>query len=654
MADALHFAWVTEGEAFDPGLHARADEAIRALAIEAEEGTAPRARVTVVNAGHALSGPGGERFVHLSTTLDGAVIPLFHGVLAEAPEGMAGAFLTLLFDSRFGDMDAKTAAALAPYKVAPAYDPLFVAEGEEDDPAEILDGWFASLTVDRLTGAVGVSDGLEGRQSLTFGPDRLAEGSVDLTNPDRRPLAWVEGTLDARWTQRGGGVADLGALIAKEAGGALVTLSPPEDFADGWPKAGSAIGGDSGYRVLESALITQAPPALEEEITANPFARFTENDRVVTIAAGRGLGTQGTFDFGPTAARSSLFPMGSQPGWVAFAKRAYWPVLTVTWSASQSRRQCAVVRLESHLAVDVPGPEEGERIAFRLRDVGEGVDPAETTAAATATDCESILSLTRDTGEEAASGVTSRAVTGAAIGDTLHASFVHTARGRLALAHMARVLATRLAFSQRCVRVAARLPGWTADALALDLDTSVTLEAATLPGGRARGKVVAYALTWTEQGREAWLEIACSIGGGGDGTAATAGTDTYAEDYAGDHAAREGEVWVTDMGDALTVALGGYDALLPVDGLARAATWTGADLLAGLCVRNLWDEQDAFIWANRGGTTSPRRLLTQVPTDVCLSLRPLGASDRVDQTLTIPAAGRFGLPPTIDLEGPRG
>jgi hypothetical protein len=108
------------------------------------------------------------------------------------------------------------------------------------------------------------------------------------------------------------------------------------------------------------------------------------------------------------------------------------------------------------------------------------------------------------------------------------------------------------------------------------------------------------------------------------------------------------------MGDALTVALGGYDALLPVDGLARAATWTGADLLAGLCVRNLWDEQDAFIWANRGGTTSPRRLLTQVPTDVCLSLRPLGASDRVDQTLTIPAAGRFGLPPTIDLEGPRG
>ncbi len=659
MTDALHFAWVAEGEAFDATTHARADEALRALRIEAEEGGAPRARVTVANAGHALCGPNGERFVHLSTTLDGSIIHLFHGVLAEVPDGMVGAFLTLLFDSRHGDMDAKTAAALAPHRIAPAYDPLFISEGEEDDPSEILEGWFASLTVDRLTGAVGVSDGLTGRKTLTFGPEALAEGSVDLKRPQTRPPAWVEGTLDVLWTQRGGGVADIGALIAREAGGALVTLSPPEDFADGWPQAGSRIGGDSGYRVLEGALITQEPAALEEDLTANPFARFSEEDRVITIAAGRGLGTQGSFDFGPTAARSSLFPMGVFAGWMAFAKRAYWPVLTLAWSLSQRRKQVAVLRLDSHLAIDFPGPEEGESLSFHLRDVGLGSDPAEQEEDPAGTDCESILAIARTTGtsemsERAAAGVTGGAREGAVIGDTLFCSFLHTVRGRLALAHMARVLAVRLAFAQRCIRVSARLPGWSAEALSVDLDTTVTLKAATLPGGQATGKVVAYAVSWDEAGRAVTLEIACSIGGGGTMAEADPGVETLSDDYTDDYAARTGEVWQTDMGDHLTLSLAGYDEQLPADPLAAAATWSAEDLLAGLCLRNLWEEQDAAIWAQRKGSLSPRRLLASVPTDVCLSLRSLAASDQRVQSLTIAAVGRFGLPPTIDLEAPRG
>ncbi|MCF8481983.1 MAG: hypothetical protein K9H25_16280 [Rhodospirillum sp.] len=659
MTDALHFAWVAEGEAFDATTHARADEALRALRIEAEEGGAPRARVTIANAGHALQGPNGERFVHLSTTLNGSVIPLFHGVLAEVPDGMAGAFLTLLFDSRHGDMNAKTEAALTPYKIAPAYDPLFIVEGEEEDPSEILEGWFARLTVDRLTGAVGVSDGLTGRKSQSFGPETLAEGSIDLTRPQSRPPAWVEGTLDVRWTQRGGGVADIGTLIAREARGALVTLSPPEDFADGWPQAGDRIGGDSGYRVLEGVLVTQEPPALEEAIAANPFARFTEDDRVVTIAAGRGLGTQGDFDFGPTEARSSLFPMGRFAGWMAFAKRAYWPILTLAWSLSQRRKQIAVLRLDSHLAIDFPGPEEGESLSFHLRDVGLGSDPAEEDATTTGPDCDSILSIARNTGaseisETAAVGVTGGAVDGAAIGDTLLGSFLHTSRGRLTLAHMARVLAVRLAFAQRCIRVSARLPGWSAEALSVDLDTTVTLKAATLPGGQATGKVVSVVLSWDETGREVALEIACSIGGGGTMAAPDPGLETLTDAYTDDYAARTGEVWRTELGDHLTLSLGGYDDQLPTDPLAAAATWGAEDLLAGLCLRNLWDEQDAAIWAHRNGGLSPRRLLASVPTDVCLSLRSLAASDQRVHGLTIAAAGRFGLPPTIDLEAPRG
>ncbi|ABC23378.1 hypothetical protein F11_13255 [Rhodospirillum rubrum F11] len=652
MAPRLYFAWVAADEGFDPLVHARADEAILALEIRAVEGEAPRARVSVARGRRRLGGPQGQRHAVMSARLDGgAVVGLFRGVLAEVPDGAAGAFLTLLFDARTGDATARIAAALAPYKRAPGYDALFINEGREDEPEEILDGWFARLIVDRLDGAVGVSHGLWGGKSLSFGPGDIAEGSLDLRRPQRSPPAWVEGVVDARWLQRGGGTVDLGALIAREAGGPLVTLSRPEDFADGWPKPGAGLGGASGYKAVTSALVACELPAMEDSLGDEERVLLSDEGTTVVVGAGTGLaGGQGV-GFGPTAARSSLFPMGAGAGWICFAKRAYWPVLTARWEIRQSRRQSLSCRLESHLAVDWPGAGEGERLSFGLRDVGaETQVPAADPAPC---DCASLLALSRPKGGGPSAEIppTGLSAGGAetAIGDPLHASFFHTPRGRRAVAHMLRVMAVRLAFAQRCVSLRARLPGWSARALAIDLDTTLSLVAATLPGGRASGKVVDYRFVW--QGRGCWVEveIACSVGGGGSMAPADPGRATYAEDYAEDFTLTTGGVVRGDEGDGLDVAIFDYAADQPTDRLAGAFAWGAADLVSGLCLRNLAGEQDAYLWTHRQGAISPKRLLFDVPTDVCLALRPLAADDQIHQTITVQAAGRFGLPPTIDL-----
>ncbi|GEO80437.1 hypothetical protein [Pararhodospirillum oryzae] len=661
MVDALYLAWIEADAAFDPALHARADLAVRALEVRAEEGEAPFARVVVANGPGALAGPRGQRQIVISARIDGTVRPLFRGVLNQVPLGLAGPFLTLTFDSRTGDTAARLAAALAPLKIAPAFDPLFIAEGREDEPEEILDGWFARPCIDRLSGAVSVSDGLTGRTHATLGPETLEEGSIEITQPQGPPPAWIEGRAVVAWTQRGGAIADFGTLIAREAGGALITLSPESEFADGWPRAGHRLGGTSGYQIVASALVAQEVEDLDDTLANDPSVVTSDDGHTRVIASGNGLGVQGSVDFGPTATRSSLFPAGVFAGWVSFDKRAYWPVLRVRWDFRQKRREILVCRLESHLVSDLAGSGPGETIAFGLRDVG--VAAAGTSPEADIPDCDTLLSLSRprvsdtDTStvpsglDEVTSG---EADTGLPIGDPLYPRFAPTPRGRQAIAHMMRVLAVRLAFAQRCVQVRARLPGWSAETLALDLDTTVTLESPRLPGGKATGKVVALRWSWDEDGSATEVVIACSIGGGGTFAAPTPGSDAYAADTWEDYAAAGTVFESGPEGDPLRVAWTDDPGPGPTDAFAGAHAWTAADLIGRLCLRNLWAEQDAYIWLHRNGTTSPRWLLSAVPTDVCLALRPLRGLDQVTHTHTLTPAGRFGLPPSFWPEAPRG
>ncbi|CCG07649.1 hypothetical protein [Pararhodospirillum photometricum] len=661
MPEALYFAWVAPGTPFDAAQHARTDEAIRALEIRAEEGEAPYARVVVARRSSRIGGPDGLVHAYLSTRVDGAVMPLFFGVLTQLPDGLTGPFLTLQLDARTGDTEALTAAALAPYKVAPAYDALFISEGREDEPDEILEGWFARLCVDRLTGGVLVSHALEGRRTLTFGPESLAEGSLTLSQPDGPPPAWIEGRMVTTWTQRGGALADFGALIAREAGGALVTLSPEADFADGWPRVGQRLGGETGYLITESALVAQDLPAFESNLTDDPSAVTSEDGRVLVVGTGSGISLDGVVDFGPTAARSSLFPAGLFAGWISFAKSAYWPVLRVRWDFRQKRRETVVCRLTSHLAPGAPPAQGGEQISFGLRDVGV-CDAAEDESDSTVPDCDSLLSLSRARVSLQASADVStpsgldevrsgEAETGLPIGDPLYPSFALTSRGRQAVAHLLRVLAVRLAFAQRCVSVRARLPGWTAAALSLDLDCSVVLHSPVLPEGQVRGKVVSLRLAWDEDGCSVELVLAGSLGGGGTFLRPAAGADTVAEAAWDDYALSAETIHALGVSDDDPFAIPFYDfsAQQPTDALASVAKWTAGDLLQRLCLRNLWAEQDAYIWARRHGTVSPRALLSQVPTDVCLALRPLRGLDRVEHTVHVTPAGAFGLVPTLSL-----
>ena len=130
------------------------------------EGEFANLTVEIRNPRIGLLSPGRKRWAWLSWNNGSEVIPLFFGRLVGVPGNLQQEIVTLQFTARPADYDARKQSLAETLKVAPYYDPVWIAADKRDDPDVVLEARSQIWHIDRVSHAVTVSDLLVGEDGL--------------------------------------------------------------------------------------------------------------------------------------------------------------------------------------------------------------------------------------------------------------------------------------------------------------------------------------------------------------------------------------------------------------------------------------------------------------------------------------------------------
>lgn len=245
MSGPFFFAWVDADETtFVEDTHAREDEKILSGKIEGSEGNVETLSIVIQNPRVGLLNPGRKIWAWFSwqRTDTGIIEPLFFGRLKGLPTNLLAEAATLEFLAQPLDFLGQKQRAIAPLKVRPFWDPIFLDPQKRDDPDAILEGYSALWHIDRVTHTVSISDVLEGEGgTVIFEQDQVPYDSVQISM-GQVPLQGVNVDASVSWTQQARGIVDFGQrAFFSYAGGSLVS---------DWPKPEASLGG--GWTVLAS------------------------------------------------------------------------------------------------------------------------------------------------------------------------------------------------------------------------------------------------------------------------------------------------------------------------------------------------------------------------------------------------------------------
>lgn len=256
----FYFAWVDSSETTFGPAHEVEDERVFSLEIRHKEGGFAVARVDVVNPGAGLLAAGRKRWAWIAVDLgdSAGAQALFFGRLLGLPAELEGETVTLELIARPLDFDAQKRALAETLKVAPYWDPVWLARDRRDDPDAVLEARNALWHIDRVDHAVTISD-------FNAGED----GTIDLAGtvyydasqarPQQPPVRKVRLEAEVQWTQEGAGTIDLAAKLAaafKAAGttqAGHVSSYTGEGLLGDWPRDGQTIG--AGWRVAEASAL---------------------------------------------------------------------------------------------------------------------------------------------------------------------------------------------------------------------------------------------------------------------------------------------------------------------------------------------------------------------------------------------------------------
>lgn len=167
------------------------------------------------------------------------------------------------------DWDAAVAAALAPYKSLPGFDPVLVPADKRNDPVEILDGYSKLVMCHPSTHEMTVVDIL----GVDLPEIEIADPDFPGPQPEAatRMVQRVDVTVTTEWIESRSGQINAGNTIEGEFEEDRASTLTPDAFEAKWPKEGSTINGDSGYTVMRSVL-TRREDLDEEDFprTAGP------------------------------------------------------------------------------------------------------------------------------------------------------------------------------------------------------------------------------------------------------------------------------------------------------------------------------------------------------------------------------------------------
>jgi hypothetical protein len=149
MAGPFWFAWVAEGTAFDAETHAVEDEDVFAFELSHTEGEFPTLVLDVINPRVGLLNETREQWAWFSHGEGSSVEPLFYGRLVGVPQELQNEVVRLEFRAKPIDYDAQREALAETLRVAPYWDPVWLAEDAREDPDTI---WRAGLSFGTSTG----------------------------------------------------------------------------------------------------------------------------------------------------------------------------------------------------------------------------------------------------------------------------------------------------------------------------------------------------------------------------------------------------------------------------------------------------------------------------------------------------------------------
>ncbi|MCG6111566.1 MAG: hypothetical protein MEQ74_05175 [Paracoccus sp.] len=474
----IHTAVSSIFEEFNPAVHLRDDLFVQSLSIEHqndENGRFPVARLTIQN----TLAPLDERWLHIA--YKGVLV--FHGQINAAPRGLVNSLIDIEAIAEPEGHEELLKALVESVKVMPdsKYDSLFVPEGAENDPAEVLSGLGSVIAWSRIAAAPVLCDPLSGSRSLVVVPNK---DSLDVA-PDGPSPASIDVTVEAEWRQLVIQRTDLSGRI-----GRIETLTS-EALEDSWPKTETKIG---DAFVISSSL--------------------SENERNRDVLTSSHTPPLGALQYDPAWAEGGMVPTKAE-------SREYSPTLAV-------ERRFEVRRLERLTFTVEAGVQplmrstEPETMAFKLNEIS-----ARSRAKPWQPDTQYVLNEEAIDGQyviranqEHRSGSDKTDAFWTVVGEPQYmssrrvSSFFKTERGQAAAQHALERAKARLRFASRTVLVSceAPLPG---DLSSIGHDTVATIVSPDLIGGQAVGRVVDYTLHFGAREYMS-LTIACAVGTGGD------------------------------------------------------------------------------------------------------------------------------------------
>lgn len=622
----FYFAWVDDGEAFSPLIHARQDVSIFSFEISAKEGQVPWARVRAQNPKQGLASFE-KQWAYLSWKKpSGEIEILFYGQLLCVGQRLEGESIELSLCARASNHESQLNALCQELKKDPLWHHAFVSGDQAPTASEVLESRTALFYWDRCTGNVGLSDLFCGRSKLDLGEHFFAD-TLDVRLKEI-PLRGVQICLKTSWVQSYEGVSDLTTLIRSRFPGGMVNTLTGEHLSSKWWRTGEKIG-RSGYWVDHSAL-QEIPP-----LHTGPLDLYPAYSSKVWLSPHDPLSKE---------------PVPKQ---IRFKRKWYKMKLILGWRYKQKRTEKVDIFLEQKtqplgatqgkvrtLTIPIYGFEHAHVTAvwepnvrytpgFRLTYGGGVYECAHRHTSGNAFDAGEEQHWVRIGSKDARN-------------QAPQASFFTRQEGHAAIAHALEIGKAHLAASCRAVEIT--LTSSLEALSSVSCDHHIELTDPRLPGGRARGKVTSYRLT-ADGGRGIFrceVTLGCAVGPR-ENVSLVTDTAVQATDLGTG-------IWRTPSG----LKFQGVSAQMPRLGIVNPQGLSAIDLVEDVRIEGLPSDQNAHILENQyPARHNLKSALMEVKTEISIKLKDLRAMQNLEHWIHVEGVSPWSGPCHIDLCAPK-
>lgn len=152
------------------------------------------------------------------------------------------------------------------------WDELFIEEGKQDDPAEILEARTELFCWHPVTHKIVLSNFFEGREKRVFNESQILQDSLKIKIAEL-PKPYINLTVVAEWVQEAEGEINILPRIEKKFQNGKINTLTPKGLLLQWPRKGQVLG-RSGYAIVDSSLYPVNPSSTG---MLNLYPKFTDH-----------------------------------------------------------------------------------------------------------------------------------------------------------------------------------------------------------------------------------------------------------------------------------------------------------------------------------------------------------------------------------------